>query len=158
PPSAGERGRSEGADCPLAALDWVHQPVGVRAAPEWYARSGAVPFLLADGLATDERLDAYLVGGLEGTKSFFAKREGIDEYGWRNFGEVYADHEEAYCPKPPPIVSHYNNQFDVVCGLLLQFLRTGDWRWRELADPLARHVSDIDIYHTEQDKAAYNGG
>jgi hypothetical protein len=147
-----------GSDEPLAALDWVHQPAAVRAAPEWYARSGAVPFLPADRPAADERLDDYLVGVLEGPTSFFAKRERIDEYGWRNFGEVYADHEEAYCPKPPPIVSHYNNQFDVVHGLLLQFFRTGDRRWRELADPLARHVCDIDIYHTDQDKAAYNGG
>ncbi len=28
----------------------------------------------------------------------------------------------------------------------------------DLADPLARHVIDIDIYHTHADKAAYNGG
>ena len=36
-------------------------------------------------------------------RSFFARREVIDEYGWRNFGEVYADHEAAYYPGPPPV-------------------------------------------------------
>ena len=30
--------------------------------------------------------------------------------------------------------------------------------WFDLFDPLARHVSDIDIYHTQWDRAAYNGG
>ena len=33
-----------------------------------------------------------------------------------------------------------------------------DPRWRVLMDDLARHVADIDIYHTVEDKAAYNGG
>src|SRR5262249_1449394 len=93
-----------------------------------------------------------------GANSLFARREVIDEYGWRNFGDFYADHEAAYCPDPPPVVSHYNNQYDVIYGTLLQYLRTGDGRWFELADPLARHVLEIDIYHTTQDRALYSGG
>jgi hypothetical protein len=57
-----------------------------------------------------------------------------------------------------PIISHYNNQFDSVYGGILQLARTGDVSWFELFDPLARHVSDVDVYHTEKDRAAYNGG
>jgi hypothetical protein len=87
-----------------------------------------------------------------------ANRERVDEYGWRNYGEIFADHEQAYYTGPQPLVSHYNNQFDMVQGFLLHFLRTGDRRWWELGDALARHVTDIDLYHTRQDKAAYNGG
>ena len=30
---------------------------------------------------------------LVGNDSFFAKREAIDEFGWRNFGDTWADHE-----------------------------------------------------------------
>jgi len=56
------------------------------------------------------------------------------------------------------LVSHYNNQYDFVYGALQHFLRSGDSRWFRLADDLARHVCDIDIYHTGEDKAAYNGG
>ena len=41
---------------------------------------------------------------------------------------------------------------------MIQYFRTGDGRWLDLADPLARHVIDIDIYHTSEDRAAYNGG
>ena len=74
------------------------------------------------------------------------------------YGEVYADHEAEHYAGRAPVISHYNNQYDLIYGLLLQYLRNGDRRWFELCDPLARHVIDIDIYHTTQDKAAYNGG
>jgi hypothetical protein len=93
-----------------------------------------------------------------GPNSLLARREVIDEYGWRHYGEVYADHEAAYYDGPPPVVSHYNNQYDVIHGTLLQYLRTGDARWFDLLDPLARHVRDIDVYHTTRDRAAYSGG
>jgi hypothetical protein len=56
------------------------------------------------------------------------------------------------------MVSHYNNQYDPVAGFAYQFLRSGDLRWLRHMDELARHVIDIDIYHTTQDKSAYNGG
>jgi hypothetical protein len=106
----------------------------------------------------DDRLQTLLSAVVSGDNSFFARREIIDEYGWRNYGEIYADHEAAHYTGPKPIVSHYNNQYDVVYGMLLQFWRTGDRRWWELLDPLARHVVDIDIYHTTRDRAAYSGG
>ena len=65
-------------------------------------------------------------GSSTGPRSFFARREVIDEYGWRHFGEVYADHEAAYYQGEPPIISHYNNQYDLVYGMILQYCRTGD--------------------------------
>jgi len=34
-------------------------------------------------------------------------------------------------------------------------MRTGDARWWRQMDALAAHVADIDIYHTDADKAAY---
>ena len=105
-----------------------------------------------------EKLDALLNEAVDGPNSLFARREIIDEYGWRNYGEVYADHENAHSSGPKPIISHYNNQYDVIYGMLLQFFRSGDPRWWDLADPLARHVIDIDVYHTKRDKAAYSGG
>jgi hypothetical protein len=95
---------------------------------------------------------------IAGERGFFAKREVANEYGWRNFGDLWADHEEAYYDGPRPIVSHYNNQYDPLEAFLLCYLMTGERRWWDLADPLARHVIDIDIYHTSQDRAAYNGG
>jgi hypothetical protein len=89
---------------------------------------------------------------------FAARRELIDEYGWRNWGDFFADHEAVRHTDTTPFVSHYNNQYDCVEACLLWWLRTGDVRWFALADPLARHVVDIDLYHTTEDRAAYGGG
>lgn len=143
-------------------LDWTHAPLVPRLAPEYYAKTGVFtypgnPPSMPDAYA--EYL-SMMDGVIEGEKSFFARREIIDEYGWRNFGDLYADHENAYYSgqKPKPVISHYNNQYDALHGFLLQYARSGEPRWFELADDLARHVMDIDIYHTEKDKPAYNGG
>jgi hypothetical protein len=140
------------------ALDWTHQPARVVASPEWYAASGVVPYLSPVASDRDDRMRDLMDEGLNGPRSFFAKRETIDEYGWRHFGEIWADHEERYYDGPEPVISHYNNQYDVVNGSIQQLMRTGDPKWFDLFDPLARHVMDIDIYHTTRDKAAYNHG
>ena len=47
-------------------------------------------------------------------ESILNRREIIDEYGWRNFGEIYADHEAVYHQGRGPFVSHYNNQYDLI--------------------------------------------
>ncbi|MBN1912579.1 MAG: hypothetical protein JW818_22855 [Pirellulales bacterium] len=149
-----ETGNEAGAD-PLA---WADQPAVALTTPEHYAAAGAVLHLLPAAVASDERFDTLMDEALDGPKGFLAKREAIDEYGWRNFGDIWADHEDVYYEGPKPVISHYNNQFDVVDGAIRQMMRTGDPRWFELFDPLARHVMDIDIYHTRRDKAAYSGG
>jgi hypothetical protein len=140
------------------ALAWPHQPARVRATPEWYAACGALPFLVPAADDPDPRLQELLGGAVSGPDSFFARREVVDEYGWRNFGDCYADHEAAYYSGPAPVMSHYNNQYDVVYGTLLQYFRTGDGSWLSLSEPLARHFLDIDLYHTDRDRPAYNGG
>jgi hypothetical protein len=94
---------------------------------------------------------------MDGPDAFLAKRERIDEYGWRHFGDLYADHENGGVPGRT-FVSHYNNQYDAVLGLTLQALRHDDHRWWVQAHDLARHVARIDIYWTTEDRAAYNGG
>lgn len=140
------------------ALDWVYNPTQAVATPQWYTSSGALPYFLRAGDDPDDRFRTLMDGALRGPQSLAAKREIVDEYGWRNWGEVYADHENAYYPGPKPVVSHYNNQFDVIYGAILQQMRTGEAAWAEVFEPLARHVIDIDIYHTFDDRAAYSGG
>ena len=139
-------------------LAWVHDPLVPCFDPEYVATSDAFAhFVPAD---RDPHLDYRDLtrAAVEGPRSFFAKREAIDEYGWRNFGDTWADHEDVYFSGAHPVVSHYNNQYDLVYGFLLHFARGGDPRWFELAADLARHVMDIDLYHTAADKPAYNGG
>ena len=88
----------------------------------------------------------------------FERNASVDEYGWRHFGDIYGDHEGIRHAGPSPLVSHYNNQYDPVAGFGSQFLRSGDVRWWTMMEELAAHVIDIDIYHTQEDKWAYNHG
>lgn len=118
--------------------------------------SQAIPFY-SSNLPASALVDTIALG-LDGDNNFFAKREVVDEYGWRNFGDLYADHEAENHNEPGIFVSHYNNQYDALFGLLAQHTRTNDGRWFELADDLARHIKDIDIYHTVADREEYNQG
>ena len=93
-----------------------------------------------------------------GTYSMDARRNKIDEFGWRNFGDVPADHEQTNYAGSNTIVSHYNNQFDLTFGGIQNMMLSGDHRWFDLFDPLARHIIDIDIYHTDEDRGCFNGG
>lgn len=123
---------------------------------DWLTATGVFPRLSAHLL--NDPLQSLISEGLDGPSSFFAKREAIDEYGWRHFGDLYADHETDGYTGDTLFTSHYNNQYDPLLGFLKQWLISGDQRWRELADDLARHIIDIDIYHTELDKPEYNQG
>lgn len=123
---------------------------------EHYYQSEVIPWLPADYEKTV--IQGLIERGIEGEKNFFEKREAIDEYGWRNFGDVYADHEQHEYNGDEVLISHYNNQYDPIYGFLRQYLISGDERWRELYSDLADHVVDIDIYHTRNDRDEYNGG
>ena len=136
----------------------LQRPLAVCIDPSWVEHSRAVPSLVAARRDQNEQYLRYVGAILQGPHSFEAKREIVDEFGWRNFGDLYADHEAVGHSGPRPLVSHYNNQYDFVHGALLHFLRTGDHRWWQLAAAAASHTIDIDIYHTDRDKAAYNHG
>jgi hypothetical protein len=138
------------------SLEWVRAPAVARCAPEWYAASGVVPYLTP---LAEDRNQTYVdlcYAVVDGPDTFEAKRERIDEYGWRHYGDIYADHEAIHAPGR--LVSHYNNQYDAIAGFAYQFMRSGDSRWWLQMLQLARHVVDIDIYHTTADKVPYNHG
>ncbi len=139
-------------------LDWCRHRVVARAAPEWYAEAEAVPYLTPASADPNRAYLELVNAAIEGDDTFFHKRERVDEYGWRHFGDIYGDHEAVRRVGPDPLVSHYNNQYDPVAGFVCQFMRTGDVRWWTQCRQLAAHVVDIDIYHTTEDKAAYNQG
>lgn len=143
---------------PDGRLAWARSPLLARATPAHYCGSGALSYLLPLDENPDRDYAALVAEAIDGPQAFIAKREVIDEYGWRNFGDLYADHEGAYYKGPAPIVSHYNNQYDAVAGMALQFLRSGDVRWWQPMVDLAAHVVDIDLYHTTRDRAIYDHG
>jgi hypothetical protein len=103
-------------------------------------------------------LSELIFRGLTGKTNFFEKREQTDVYGWRHYGELYADHEAVNSSPGEYFISHYNNQYDPLMGMTLQYLHWGELNWLALIKPLADHIKDIDIYDTQEDKAEYNGG
>jgi exo-rhamnogalacturonan lyase-like protein len=135
-------------------LEWCRARSVVSVDPLWCLSSAAVPFLAP----LEDRHAALVQTAIEGPDRFTEKRERVDEYGWRHFGDVYGDHETVRHQGPAPLLSHYNNQYDLIAGSAYQFLRSGDARWWELMTELAAHVVDIDIYHTDRDRALYNYG
>jgi hypothetical protein len=139
-------------------LAWCRSPLLPRATPEWYCSSGALPYLVPRSEDKNEQYLRLVDAAIEGEDTFDRKREVIDEFGWRHFGDIYGDHEAVFHKGPTPLVSHYNNQYDPIAGFAYQFLRSGDPRWWRHMDELAAHVRDIDIYHTDRDKSAYNHG
>jgi len=142
----------------LDAGQWGRMPRIAHSSSAYYCATGAIPYLVpthADGMSAYDELVA---SAITGPDAFERKREIIDEYGWRNFGDIYADHEAAFHAGDEPFLSHYNNQYDAVAGFAYQFMRSTDVRWFTQMEELAAHVVDIDIYHTTRDKSAFNGG
>ena len=113
--------------------------------PAWYSAAGAVPYLTPAADDVDPRYRQLVDLAIEGDQAFERKRDTIDEYGWRNFGDIYADHENASASDGNAIVSHYNNQYDGIAGFAIQFMRTGDARWWRSMSELATHAADIDM-------------
>ena len=144
----------------LDHLNWVYEPVHATQPPQWIRQSGVFSWL-PDLTSTDSAAKQYLNYTAEATtgdQSLNARRERADEYGWRNFGDVHADHEQAHYSGHNTLASHYNNQFDLILGGILNMAATGDPGWEQMFGPLARHVCDIDLYHTNEDRACFNGG
>jgi exo-rhamnogalacturonan lyase-like protein len=136
-------------------LDWGRTPARARLDAEWYCRSGAMPHLVPASQDPNRGYDSLVGAALVGDRTFAVNRERADEYGWRHFGDLHADHEAV---GTATMVSHYNNQYDAIAGMACQFFRTGNIEWLSLLIDLARHVIDTDIYHTTEDKPAYNRG
>ncbi|HEY3884661.1 MAG TPA: hypothetical protein VGL62_05600, partial [Vicinamibacterales bacterium] len=135
-------------------LEWCRSPIVCRVDPNWVLSSGAVAWLARD----DAEHASLVASAVEGNDTFEHKREVVDEYGWRHFGDVYGDHEAIRQQGPMPLTSHYNNQYDPIAGFIYQYLRGGGQKWWSMATELASHVIDIDIYHTTGDKCSYNHG
>lgn len=117
--------------------------------PEAYRKTGIFSDLPGD----DDLIDQFA-----SPAQILAKREVVDEYGWRNFGDLHADHEAVFHKGEQPFISHYNNQYDFSAGAWRKFFASGDPCWHDLAADMGHHLLDIDIYHTELDREEYNHG
>jgi len=97
-------------------------------------------------------------------------RETADEYGWRNFGDTWANNETDQSGGPHDgrdVISHFNLEYDFGYGMLFQSLRTLGGapelsrKWWDLAEAALRHEADIDVFHNMDDpfnRGVYDGG
>jgi YetA-like protein len=123
-----------------------------------YGASGSFPYLSSPSLGGDAFWNGLGQAFLDGPNGIQSRRERFAEFGWRNYGEIPADHEREHYQGSREFISHYNNQYDWILAALLQFAGNGDARWFTLAAELGAHVMHVDLYRTEGDKSAYNGG
>ncbi len=130
--------------------------LAVAVCKHYIAKSLVIP--LFSSPKNESVMQSILAEGLTSNNNFFVKREVIDEFGWRNFGDIFADHETLEYQGEDELISHYNNQYDPLYGFIIQYLHTKDRRWWQLAEDLVQHIKDIDIYHTTEDRSEYNNG
>ena len=138
-----------------------YQPLFVTTPAHWYQRANVFSFFSAQNSNDNKILSQLLNESVNGKNNFFSRRETIDEFGWRNFGDFFADHESFERIGHffnNVIISHYNNQYDFLYSLLYHFAKTGEIKFFILAKDLAEHIIDIDIYHTTEDRDTFNKG
>ena len=145
----------------LDHLNWTFDEPRMVQSTDWVKQSNVISWLpnstdFADN--TLGRYRRYIHESTSGQFSVSVRRVKTDEFGWRNFGDIPADHEQAHYAGSNTVISHYNNQFDLIFGAIQNLVMSGDAAWFEFFDPMARHVMDIDIYHTNEDRACFNGG
>lgn len=134
----------------------VNSPLAAAAPASWYAASGALGEIPAADAVQWPLYENYVnvahtpnpsvtgpddSGFGNGTLS-----EAIDKYnfyGWQDYGDVPLDYE-AFGPSQ---AGQMNLKYWYVYGMLLQFCRSADPDWLDLALPAARHLSDIDYLH-----------
>jgi len=138
------------------------------ASAEAYTAAGVIDPYPPLGRGKFDKYEAVVSAAVRGEENLFTHRERADEFGWRHFGDTPAFNERDKTQGPyhgQPVVSHYNNEYDLGFGMLEQALRCADAdaelarAWWDLALAALWHEADIDIYHTGDDPAPiYNGG
>jgi exo-rhamnogalacturonan lyase-like protein len=164
----GHKGKAAGVANTLAAF---HSPMYAMPDPQAVLDSNAFwPTALPDRTKHKKLEDTidiavYPRGG--GTNTIQTKWDVIDEYGWRHFGDTFADNEYSpaammrdypkhYIGRRP--ISHYVNEYEVINTVIVNGLRRGDPKWMWMADVMARHHGDICVNHTDVDAPAYSHG
>jgi len=125
----------------------------------WYVASGAAGHTALPGAWAEH--EAYLAAQLDRAPGFLpwmdwfedlpAAVEETDFYGITDYGDWPIDYEGF-------LVSPLNLKYDAGWGLWLQWMRTGDPRWRELAEAGNRHFADADVLHTLHDPRHWSDG
>ncbi len=112
----------------------VNEPLLVKASPDWYLGSGALPGLTAQNAPDFPAYDEMLRDDADG---YLALREENDWYGLMNFGDWWGERGGNWG----------NIEYDLQNAMLTQYFRTADKRFFDIAEQAARHNADVDVVH-----------
>jgi len=119
------------------------EPLFAEAPRGYYLASGAlgrVAPLTDDAEAADyEALDRNTIAGA-GANLPRVIREA-DFTGWQDYGEAPVDYEDGG-------TGTLNHKYNFDYGMLLQWMRSGDRAWFDLAEAGGRHIADLDVLHS----------
>ncbi len=139
----------------LSALN----PMIALAPPEYYLGTGCFRRTVPVSESPSPDYELYERAGLYGGIGFTADRPEAsaggnlaydDVYGWWDYGDFFAEYEHQG--------DRANCENDYSYGMILQMVRSGNFDWWTFIEPAARHLADIDVYHTQGDLGWRNGG
>jgi len=144
----------------------LNSPLFARCTPQHYADSFAFGYMTSYDPAGYPKLEQYcdaVTTPVFSGVSVITRWEQYDEYGWRDFGDLVADHEHVSFGSSwwsTNGISHYGNEYFATEGSAIHFARRGDVGLLESAIAQSRHMFDIHIYHTTDVSGdpAYAGG
>jgi hypothetical protein len=120
-------------------------PLRAMAPARWYAASkafGELAPVRPRGILAD--YDAAFANSFG---VYLANREKNREYGMLNFGDWWGERE----------INWGNSEYDTQHAFLLQWARTGDWRYFRAAEEMEWHNRDVDTVHHHRDARRAGG-
>ncbi|MFP4250166.1 MAG: hypothetical protein ACLFU7_10940 [Armatimonadota bacterium] len=121
------------------ADQWQDIPL-LTAAPEHYCVSGAHGELEPRHDGVFEEYNEWIDEGFDLLEQ---RRRRVREYDWLSFGDTHGERG----------VNWTNQEYDLQWGLLLQFARSGDWRFFDRAEEAARHTASVDTVTAAPDES-----
>jgi hypothetical protein len=150
------RGRTDAAESERVARAF-NQPLFGVAPADWYASSEALGDVPAADLVRWPLYERYVRIAFEpnpdfdpgrddpnyGNRTLRQVQEHYNVFGWQDYGDVPLDYE-AFGERQ---AGQMNLKYWYVYGMFLQFCRSGEPRWLDVARPAAWHLADVDFLH-----------
>ena len=135
----------------------IQAPLSVQVPPAWIVQSQVLGEVPASDVGQWPLYERYVRVAFEPNPDFdpavhdpsfgnTTLRQAIDNYnfyGWQDYGDVPLDYESF----GPHQAGQMNLKYWYLYGLLVQYCRSADPQWLDLALPAARHLADIDYLH-----------
>jgi len=134
-----------------------NHPLVATISPDWYVKTGVLGEIPAADLKKWPLYERYVRTAFEPNPDFDPSKDDPNQgnrtlldavkkynfYGWQDYGDVPLDYEGFGAKQ----AGQMNLKYWFTYGMFMQFCRSGDARWMDLARPAAWHLADIDCLH-----------